>query len=194
MAKNPSKKEESAEALAGAGGSIDQIREILFGSAQRQIDSRFAAAEKSLATAAEKAAVQLAEARDALTERSDALDSRLETQIESVLNQLDKTQSELEESIDTVQRKLSDDLSALEKQIRQAMADQASAFEKKLKVLEDELYSTAARLEEEKTGKQDLGDYLMEIGLRLKGDRGLAAIQSSVGAAVTSEGDQKASE
>jgi len=177
-----------------AGGSIDQIREILFGSAQRQIESRFSAAEKSLAAAATKAAEQLSDAKEALTERADALDTRLETQIEAVLKRLDKAQSELEENIETVQRKLSDNLSALEKQIRQDMADQANDFQKRLKTLEDELNSAVARLDKEKTGNQDLGDYLMEIGLRLKGDRGLAALQSSIGAALTSEGDQKASE
>ena len=191
MAKSRSNTDKAEEAVA-AGGSIDQIREILFGTAQRQIETQFSKTEKALKKAASEAEDRLADVKDDLSERLGALDSNLETQIGQVLDKLDAAQTDIEQKLQTAQRELSDNLSALEKQLRQDMADQAKEQRRRLKEVQDDLDNAVARLDEEKTGNQDLGTYLMEIGLRLRGDQNLDAIQASVGGRADSDGEPKA--
>lgn len=158
-----------ASGLPGSG-NIDQIREILFGATQREQE-----------------------------ERSTSLERQLEREGKRAADHLEKTKASLERSLDKLAGDLGARLDQIAQRIEQVDADARKAtdeaaqnLDQKLSDVSHELHELIDRLEKQKTGREELGDQLMELGLRLKGDITLGTIESSLGALLETNLDDQA--
>jgi len=123
--------------------NIDKIRDIIFGSHQREYESRFEELESSLSTFE-------AEVRSRLDqlERSDKNFSKT---IEALDEIVYKQTTSLKGDISATKDKLEQDIFSLRSQVLQEL-------EKRFNLLKDD-----------KTSKSEMADILMEMGLRLQG-------------------------
>jgi hypothetical protein len=169
------------------GGNINQIRDILIGPFQRDQEARFARAEQSLERIAREAAEQTehasAQLRKALEAAVDAIEARL--------TDLTKRLAESDSSAKRELTRVSDDLGAhlrdVDRRLRTEIEENERSADRRLRSLREEIEAALAKLRDEKTGREDLGDYLMEIGLRLKGEPSLNALETSLEDALRGE-------
>jgi chromosome segregation ATPase len=174
------KTKKQAEDEAVGGGNINQIRDILVGPFQREQEARLDQLEREVARhkkegdaatkrAQEKLEKQLAAASEKLTNKISDLNKALKDSDRANADALEAMSKELTERIEELQAELAADIRSLEKHTEK----QASALRK-------DLNDAVAHLRDDKVGRHDLGDYLMEVGMRLKGESALQAIESSV--------------
>jgi len=161
-------------------GNINQIRDILIGPFQREQEAHFSRVEQALERIAREAEDRTNRAQEKLQKGLEAAVSGLESRIADLnkkLEQLDETTrrdasqlaSDIDERLKETQARL---LAEIQENDRSA--------DKRLNKLREELDSGIASLRDEKTSRHDLGDYLAEIGLRLKGETSLAALDASL--------------
>lgn len=157
-----------AGGLPGSG-NIDQIREILFGAQQREQD-----------------------------ERSTTLEKQIERESKRTVDHLNKTKASIEESLDKLAGDLGSRLDQIAQRLEQvdaeskkATADTAQTLDQRMTEVSQELHELIDRLEKQKTGREELGGQLMELGLRLKGDIALDAIESSLGGMLEANADDQ---
>ena len=161
-------RKKKSQAEEAAGGNINQVRDILIGPFQREQEARLDALERTI----ERHKKEAAEAA-----------SRLEEKLSKKLDELTKSSKEadkaLAKDLDKAQKQLAADLEALEKRATEH-----------LNTLRSDLELELARIRDEKAGKEDLGDYFMELGMRLKGETSLEKIESTLSS--MRSGDAKA--
>jgi hypothetical protein len=75
--------------------------------------------------------------------------------------------------------------------LRKDLEAQDQGLQGKIDALREDLIAAVHRLDQENTGNTNLGDCLMEIGMRLKGDSGLGTIESSLSAMLEAKPDEK---
>ncbi len=166
------------------GGNINQIRDILVGPFQRQQEARVDALERSVARNEKDAASAGKRLEEKLLKKIDATSEKLSAKIEGLsksLKELGKTQKS---EMDALGKDLAKQIEQLHVKLAAEISDLERLTEERLAALRHDLDSQVARLNEEKTGREDLGDYLVELGLRLKGEASLASIESSLKDAV----------
>ena len=166
---------------AGMGGSIDQIREILFGSAQREMETRALRIEKTLDQAAKEAAEQLEKTQRATERRLDKLTSDFTARMEAQATRLAEASKSAREETAALESELGTQLRDTEQTLREELHDLGDSMSRKLDDLRRELLDAIERLQDEKTDREALGNYLLEVGMRLKGDATLDALEASVG-------------
>ncbi len=134
--------------------NIDKIRDIIFGSHQREYETRFDQLESSLSTFE-------AEVRSRLDqlERSDKNFSKT---IEALDEIVYKQTTSLKQEISASKDKLEQDVLALKNQVLQ------------------ELERRFTLLKEDKTSKIEMADILMEMGLRLQGTTLLPEVKDAI--------------
>lgn len=174
---------------AGMGGSIDQIREILFGSAQRELETRAVRIEKSLDQAAKEAAEQLGKTQRATERRLDKLTADFTARMEAHAARLAEAAKTAREDTAALESELGAQLRDSEQSLREELHDLGETMSRKLDQLQRELLEAIERLEDEKTGREALGNYLLEVGMRLKGDATLDALEASVGSGSAAQPD-----
>lgn len=152
-----------------AGGNINQIRDILVGPFQREQENRLAQLEKTLERYQAEADAATKRAQEKLEKRIDGASDKLGEKISDLSKALKAAEKAQGKALDEVQSKLASDMKDLEKLI-----------DDHVRALRDDLEAGMAELRDAKVGRQDLGDYLMEIGLRLKGESALQSIESSL--------------
>lgn len=162
------------------GGNINQIRDILIGPFQREQEATVARLEQSLERAAREAEDRTARAQEKLQKALEASVAGLEARI----SDLAKRVEQLDE---TTRRDASQLASDLERQMKEMQGrllseiqDNERSTERRFLTLRGEIDAELAKLRDEKTSRHDLGDYLAEIGLRLRGERSLAALDASL--------------
>jgi len=150
------KKKSAAE--EATGGNINQVRDILIGPFQREQEARLDALERTMERHRKEAA--------------DAA-SKLEEKLSKKLDELTKSSKEadkaLAKDLEKAQKQLAAEIEALDKQTKAH-----------LNTLRSDLELELARLREDKAGREDLGDYFMELGMRLKGETSLEKISSTL--------------
>ena len=93
--KQTANENQDAQALAGASGeSIDQIREILFGTAQREHQSRMGQIEARVAQNAAEAADRLKKLEETLLGRLDKMANDFQSSIDQLSESLRQAQAE----------------------------------------------------------------------------------------------------
>ncbi|NES25494.1 MAG: hypothetical protein F6K41_43020 [Symploca sp. SIO3E6] len=134
--------------------NIDKIRDIIFGSHQREYEGRFEQLEASLSTFE-------AEVRSRLDqlERSDKNFSKT---IEALDEIVYKQTTSLKQEISVSRDKLEQDILALKNQVLQ------------------ELERRFSLLKEDKTSKSEMADILMEMGLRLQGTALVPGVKEAI--------------
>lgn len=161
-------------------GNINQIRDILIGPFQREQEARFERVEQSLERIAREAEDRTARAQEKLEKSLEAAVSGLEARIADLGKKLDQ----LDETTRRDAAQLATDIDAKMKEMQTRLLteiqDNDRATDKRMTTLREELDLEIAKLRDEKTSRYDLGDYLAEIGLRLKGETSLAALDASL--------------
>lgn len=180
------------EAAAMGGGSIDQIRDILFGAAQREQDSRAQRIEKNLDQAAKQASAQLDRAERDLDRKIDKLNSELKARLDALTTRLGEAEKTAKDDNAVLNQELSAQIRETEQSIRDELREVSENILDKLAELRDDFTEAVDRLQQEKTGNEDLGDYLLELAMRLKGDSTLSAIQASIGDGSAAKSDDNA--
>lgn len=150
------------------GGNINQVRDILIGPFQREQEARLKTLERTLERYK----------KDTVT-AAERLESKLQKKMDEAAKSSKSADKDLQSSLDEARAEFAAEIEALEKQTVDHLNTLRSDVELEL-----------ARLRDEKTGREDLGDYLMELGLRLKGESSLEKIETTV--ARTRGGDAKA--
>ena len=181
----------AAEGLM-SGGSIDQIREILFGATQREHEARSGQLEKRIQRGQAEAAERVTMLQASIERQLEKLSADLTSRLDQLAQRIDEAEAAAKRDTAAAAKDLSEQISALDKRLSGDLRDQGESLEQKIEDLRSEMTTATDRLEQEKTGKLNLGDYLMEIGMRLKGDPGLGAIESSLNELLKNASDEQA--
>jgi hypothetical protein len=167
----------SAGNLAG-GGSVEKIRDILFGSQMRDYDKRFSRLEDRLLKEA-------AELREEAKKRLEALESYMKKEVEALAARLKAEQEERTEVVKELTRELKDTTKTLEKrlaqldeqevkherELRQQILDQSKVLTEDIRHKHQELSAALEReaqeLRTDKTDRSALAALFTEVALRL---------------------------
>ncbi len=176
--KNSSSPKDSAT-VAGEPENIDKIRDILFGSKERQYEQKFA----SLETAIQK---EISDLRGETKKSLASLENFVKKELASVGDQLRAEQEERHEAMEDAAAQLDNARKALERKLGQlsekTVAGQRDLQEQLLQqsksLLEEihdkhealgaDLEAAVRELRNEKTDRIELANMLMEVALRLK--------------------------
>lgn len=164
-------------------GSIDRIRDILFGEQARDYDRRLSMLEDRLLK-------ELAAQQEDTRRRFDAFETYVKTEIDALNNRLRVGGEQREELGEDLNRKLLETGRGLEKRItqlddhtaqahrdlRQQILDQSKALSEEIRQKYTELAGALAReaqgLRSEKTDRSALASFFSEIAQRLDQERG----------------------
>ena len=170
--------EENRAAETGGAGSIDKVRDILFGSQMREVERRFARLEERLIK-------ETSDLKEDLRKRLDALEAYARKEDEALADQLraertDRADAHASLSSDLKETAKAQDkrTSALDEQVakghrdlRQQMLDQHQRLSDDLRSKVDEVLAALAReaqqLRSDKTDRTALASLLTEMAMRL---------------------------
>ena len=168
----------SPPADEATGGSVDKIRDILFGAQMREYDRRFTRLEDRLIKEA-------GELREETRQHFDSLEGFIKSEFAALSDRLKTENSQrdemgteitarLQDTAKTMDRKLMqlDELTAQnQRALRQQMLEQAKTLNDELRRKYEELAATIAReadeLRHDKTDRAALADLFTELALRL---------------------------
>jgi len=160
------------------GGSIDKIRDILFGSQSREL-------EKKMARLEERLTKESADLRDEIKRRFDSLEGFTKKEIESLSDRLKTEQAERIEVLKEISRELKETGKSLEKKVaqldeqavksqrelRQQILDQSKSLSEEIRQKYESLRGVldreAQELRKEKTDRSALADLFTELAMRL---------------------------
>jgi len=151
---------------------VDRIRNILFGSQMRVYEQQF----KRMASQLDLLGKQVAEFGAVLDQQRTDQESRLR-----------KFQEDMHQRHSELERTLTGQQGQWEDKFEQSTAETrrlAAELRKQGQELRDEFTTALDALEDGKTSRHDLGDLLVEVGTRLKGQMGLADLLGQLEEAV----------
>jgi molybdopterin converting factor small subunit len=175
-----------------AGGSLDKVRDLLFGGQMRDYDRKFARLEERLGK-------ETAELREEVRRRLSALESYMKAEVESLSDRLRAEQDgragadkdlgrELRDSAQQFDQKVSqlDDLVARnQRDLRQQLHAQHQELVDDIRQRVEEVLSRLAHeaqeLRTDKTDRKALAALLTEMAMRLNGDMRALAPGDEVG-------------
>ncbi|NIA71396.1 hypothetical protein HBA54_22630 [Pelagibius litoralis] len=192
MAKPTIKADKSIESELGNSGNIDQIREILFGAAQRDQESRNTRLENLIERKSTEAAQRLEKAQATFDRKMDKLSTDLNARLDQLIQKLGQVESTAREEIAAGGRELTEMINGLDDRLSRDIQEQGERFERDLEAVRDELANAVDRLDRDKAGNLNLGDQLIEVGMRLKGDPTLSKIEKSLSGLLNGQPDEKA--
>lgn len=161
--------------------NIDKIRDILFGSKERQYDQKFSTIETTIHK-------EIGDLRNETQKALASLENFFKKELASLVEQLRSEQDERLESGESLVGKIDDACRALDRKLSQlgdtTVAGQHDLQEQLLQqsknlreeihdkheALSADLESAAHELRQEKTDRGELASVLMEVALRLKGE------------------------
>lgn len=161
--------------------SLEQVRDILFGSQMRDVDRRFARLE-------ERVAKEARDLKEAIKDRLDAFELYVKRETESLANQARSEQNERADADARLGRELADaaqsferraaaldeQLSKSQREIRQHLLDQHQRLSEDIRQKIDEVLAALSReaheLRNDKTDRQVLASLLKEMAMRLTGE------------------------
>lgn len=170
-------KEEIRERL----GNIDQIRDIIFGSQIREIDTRFNKIESDLSNLQQDMQHRLDQVKTVLITEMRASNESLEKKLKSLALTSQEEGADVRQQIDRLNRKFSANVEALDESIdkqttslRDDLSQTRDKLQEEVRVLKtqvfDELERRFSLLREVKVSRDDMAELLFELGMRLKGN------------------------
>lgn len=177
-----------------SGGSIEQVREILFGAQQREMQTRFDRVERSIERSAREAHEALDETRKGLDRRIDETQAMLSDRLDALGERVEETLAALRREMGANAKSMSDRLTEAERSPRSDMDNQARQAKQRIDDLRVALEEALRQLEDGKTGRSELGAYLMELGVRLSGDPTMDNIQAALQQTGSGKADGSAQE
>jgi len=163
-----------------AAGSMGQIREILFGQLEREIHSRLQKIEQLIGRNAKDSSEQLAEARGELDQQLSDLAESTTASVDKIIGELSASRAEAQRDVEELSKELTASIQRAEKQFENELKTARDRLQKNVDALSGNLERSVEQLEAAKADRADLGDMLIEIGMRLKGDATLEAIKAQV--------------
>jgi hypothetical protein len=166
--------------VAGAG-SIDKIRDILFGAQARDFDKRFARLEERLTK-------ESSDLREAVRKRFDSLENYIRQEFESLSERLKMEQTERVEAVQGISQDMKNSAIAFEKRIgqlddqlargqrdlRQQILDQSRSLSEDIQHKHNEVSAALERdareLREDKAGRSALAALFTEMAMRLNNE------------------------
>ncbi len=186
----PTNKPPPASVDTGDAGSMDKIRDILFGNQVRDFERRFSRMEEHLKRSA-------AELHDEVFKRLEALERFFREELETLKGQIKSeaerrqeagkhlrdelkgSSSELMSALQQLEDKLSERSSELRQQILQQSKDLTSAMQTKYEQANQTLTQATERLEESKINRASLAEYLVDIAMKLSDHPGTPDAEES---------------
>ena len=170
-------KEEIRERL----GNIDQIRDIIFGSQIRELDTRFNKIESDLSNLQQDMQNRLDQVKTVLITEMRASNESLEKKLKSLALTSQEEGADVRQQIDRLNRKFSANVEALDESIdkqttslRDDLSQTRDKLQEEVRVLKtqvfDELERRFSLLREVKVSRDDMAELLFELGMRLKGN------------------------
>lgn len=162
-------------------GSMDKIRDILFGNQARDYEKRFARMEIQVAQDA-------AELKSEMIKRIDALEMYVKQEIKDINDRIKKEsnhrddadksiQLELKTSVEKINKKLlaeEENLAKKSTELREQILEQSKALSDdirtKSELAAENLKTAAEELDDAKVNRSDLSGFFLEIAMRLSGD------------------------
>jgi hypothetical protein len=163
------------------GGSVDQIRDILFGPQIREM-------ERALTRLEERLATELTDIRADFKQRLDALESFSREEVDAVSQSVDAERKERSSALNDVTKeikafakdaearvsRLDEKTRAAHKDLRKQILDQSKSLGDDIQARHASLSQTMDRevteLRTEKADREGLASLLTELALRLKGE------------------------
>lgn len=173
------------------GGNINQIRDILIGPFQREQQAQFARVEQTLERIAAEAEERTARAQGKLQKSLDGAVSALEARLGELGKRIDQLDEATKRQMSQLANDIEDKIKDVNKRLLAEVQDLERNTDKHFTALRHELDAAIANLRDEKTSRHDLGDYLTEIGLRLRGESTLADLDASLQDALDDADEQK---
>lgn len=183
-----SPKEEIQEASAQAAGadiadagSMDKIRDILFGNQARDYDKRFSRMEEQLGQ-------DVTELKSELLKRVDTLETYIKQEIKDINTRLKneskdrsgadtQLQKELKEIFESLSQRLSEEAELLAErstELREQILEQSKALSGEIAAKHEQatnsLKQAAQELDEAKMNRSDLSGFLLDVAMRISGD------------------------
>lgn len=162
-------------------GSVDKIREILFGGQMRDYDKRFTQLEERLLK-------ESAELREGSRRSIEALETFVKNEFAALANRLQTEQQSREGSVQSVSRELHEAIkwvdtkltqfnyqtTETQRDLRQQLLDQSKNLNEEIRQKHDDVSATLKRelaeLDHEKTDRASLSALFTELALRLNND------------------------
>lgn len=179
MAKRKSEIDQ-AQDLAAGGGSMEQIREILFGGVQRSHDSRMAKIESLIDRNAKESANRLNSSQTEIERKLSEGIKDLTDKLEKLGASLAVTEKSAKEELAATSKELLGRIASLDDRLGSDLKSESDRLQAHIETLRDDVDQAVDRLEDQKTDRADLGDLLIEMGMRIKGDATLDAIKSGL--------------
>ena len=173
----PAKTASPADAV-GAGGNVDKIRDILFGSHIKDYETRFGRLEESLVS-------QTVELRESTKRRLDGLETYLKDELEALqsrlkseredrstaVKQLSREVKELGDALHTKLREIEDHGSESDRRVREQILQQSKQLLAEIQARQAEVTSLVERRSQDlastKTDRAMLAALLTEVAMRL---------------------------
>jgi len=174
----------------GGGENVDRIREILFGSQQREF-------EKKLARFDERLAGEAATLREESKKRFDSLNLYIRSEMESMAERVKSEQEERAEKVGQLGRELKELAKVTEKRltqldelvsknqrdVRKQILDQGEELSGEFRRLHQEIKSSVERsvqeLNADKPGRSALANLFTEMALRLNNEFNIPGAEAS---------------
>jgi hypothetical protein len=163
---------------AAGGGSIDKVRDLLFGSQLRELDRRFARLEERLVKETNQLRQDMQVRLEALEtyarKETDSLGDQLRAEHEDRVDAHDNLVRELKETAKSLERRttaLDEQGSKGQRELRQQMLEQHQRLSDDVRRRTDDLLATLTReaqaLRSDKTDRSALAALLNEMAMRL---------------------------
>ena len=168
---------------AADSGSMEKIRDILFGNQMRDYERRFARMEEQVAQAMLEIREENQKRLEALEfffkEELAALKDRIKAESDQrgdgdkkLNEELQKASASISKAITQVEEKLSERATELRQQILQQSKQLSTEIQMKNDQTAQDLKKTAEDLEESKINRSALAEYLVEMAMRLSDHEG----------------------
>ncbi len=169
------------ETQVSQGGSVDKIREILFGNQAKDYEKRFEKLESQLT----KKTMDL---KNELMQRIDTLENYIKHEIKDINGRIKSESSErtnfqadiqqsFKESLESLNRKIareSDNMSQKSTELRSQILEQSKKLTAEILSrfdnASDDLKQTAKELDDAKVNRSDLSGFFLDLAMRLSGD------------------------
>ncbi|MFH2060844.1 MAG: hypothetical protein ABIJ59_18385 [Pseudomonadota bacterium] len=165
-------------------GSMDKIRDILFGNQARDYENRFNKMEQQLTQEA-------AELKDELLKRIDALEGYIKQEIKDINERIKNESNERADAHKIIQREIKEGFESLGKkllhneenlakkstELREKILEQSKALSSEILSKYDQtsnnLKQASQQLDDAKVNRSDLSGFFLEIAMRLSGEDGV---------------------
>lgn len=159
-------------------GSVDKIRDILFGNQMRDFQRRFSQMEDHFAKATQDLRDETYKRLETLEKFFQKEQDTLKDRIKSEANQRENDDKKLQDDLKNTASSLKKDLSSAEEkfleltsELRQQLLDQSKTLSKDIQHKHEQtskmVHSTANGLDDAKLDRSTLSEYLIEMAMRI---------------------------